>query len=338
MRLVAILLLLGGLALATVLVAWFGAGEIGRALLAVGWDGYALILLVHLLLIGVMGLAWLTIVPGQGMRAAPVFVWARLIRDSAAEVLPLSQIGGYVLGARAAVLHGIAPPMAAASTVIDVTMELAAQVAYAAIGLALLLRARPDAALGLPLWIGLLVGAGLTGLILAVERRGGLALLDRAVLHVAPGWFRALPAGSLHAAAEAIFARPGRLGIAFLLHLTEWLGSGAEAWLVLRLMHVPVSLAATLSLESLLYALRSLAFAVPNAIGVQEGAYVLLAGSFGLTPDQVLALSLVKRGRDVLLGVPALLVWQALEGRRAWRPGRRLGDPVPAAQSAGPRP
>ena len=67
------------------------------------------------------------------------------------------------------------------------------------------------------------------------------------------------------------------------------------------------------------YAARSIAFAVPNAVGVQEGAYILLGASFGLTPETALALSLLKRARDLTIGVPALVAWQLLESGRLWR-------------------
>jgi hypothetical protein len=74
-----------------------------------------------------------------------------------------------------------------------------------------------------------------------------------------------------------------------------------------------------LVIESLLYAIRTVAFAIPNAVGVQEGAYILLGGAFGLTPEMALALSLLKRARDLTIGLPALGAWQAIEGGRAWR-------------------
>jgi len=73
-----------------------------------------------------------------------------------------------------------------------------------------------------------------------------------------------------------------------------------------------------LAIESLLYAVRSVAFLVPNALGIQEGAYVLLGAAFGLPPEMALALSLLKRARDLVLGIPALLLWQFVEGRRLW--------------------
>jgi hypothetical protein len=58
---------------------------------------------------------------------------------------------------------------------------------------------------------------------------------------------------------------------------------------------------------------------VPNSVGVQEGAYVLLGSAFGLTPEMALALSLVKRARDLVIGLPTIALWQALEGSRLWR-------------------
>ena len=72
-------------------------------------------------------------------------------------------------------------------------------------------------------------------------------------------------------------------------------------------------------IESLLYAIRTVAFAIPNAVGVQEGAYILLGSAFGLTPEMAIALSLLKRARDLAIGLPALGAWQALEGGRLWR-------------------
>jgi len=40
---------------------------------------------------------------------------------------------------------------------------------------------------------------------------------------------------------------------------------------------------------------------------------VLLCALFGIPPEQAIALSLVKRMPDVVLGVPSLLAWQIME-------------------------
>jgi hypothetical protein len=83
-------------------------------------------------------------------------------------------------------------------------------------------------------------------------------------------------------------------------------------------MSQPAGLREALLLEGLGQAVRSAAFAVPGALGVQEGGYVLIGGMFGLSPQLALALSLIKRVRELLLGLPGLAAWQLLEGRRLW--------------------
>ncbi|HLI21128.1 MAG TPA: lysylphosphatidylglycerol synthase domain-containing protein, partial [Stellaceae bacterium] len=133
-------------------------------------------------------------------------------------------------------------------------------------------------------------------------------------------------------AIDAVYAHRGRLAAGFLLHFAGWIASAVETWIALHLMGVDLGIAAVITIESLLYAIRSVAFAVPNAVGVQEGAYVMLGAVFGLPPDMALALSLLKRGRDITIGVPVLLAWQALEGnslfRRRAQPSAAKSDPA----------
>ncbi len=61
-----------------------------------------------------------------------------MVRDAATEVLPFSQLGGIVFGARAAIIQGVAAAVAFASTVVDVTTELMAQIVFVALGLVIL--------------------------------------------------------------------------------------------------------------------------------------------------------------------------------------------------------
>ena len=318
MRWVLVASLIAGLALTVLLVLHFGAPAVADALGAAGIAGVAVIAAVHLAAIVLMGVAWWLLASEAGKPA--VFVWARLMRDSAAEVLPLSQVGGYVLGARALVLHGVAAAIAVATTVVDLTLEMGGQIAYTALGLGLLLWLQPSTALAMPVAIGLAVAVIAVVAFVAVQRRGA-AVIGRLGSRFARDRLVAIAvsAEAVQAQIHGIYRRDRRLWSCFLLHIIAWLMSGIEAWLALKLMGVSLGIAPVLALESLLYAVRSAAFIVPNAIGVQEGAYVMLGASFGLTPDFALGLSLLKRGRDLLLGIPALLVWQIFESHRLWR-------------------
>ena len=71
--------------------------------------------------------------------------------------------------------------------------------------------------------------------------------------------------------------------------------------------------------------IRSIAAFVPAAVGVQEAGYAMLAPLFGLTPEMGLAVSLLKRAREITLGVPALIYWQSVESRNALSASSRAG-------------
>ncbi len=327
MKLATIITAVAGLILGTVIVGYYGFGEVATALGAIGWGGFLIVCAYHLALMGVLGLAWYAILPPPH-RQLRAYLWGRLIRDSGSEVLPLSQIGGFVMGARAATLFGPPLVLASASTVVDVTVEVMAQLGYTAVGLALLAQLHPDASLIYPVAIGLAVGVVVILAFVLLQRKGA-AFVERMSQRMAASWLpgTAARAKPLQEVLDAIYAHRGGLVSGFGLHLTGWFANAVEAWLALHFMGVGLDLGAVIAIESLLYAIRSVAFAVPNAIGVQEGAYVMLGGLFGLPPDMALALSLLKRGRDLTIGIPALLAWQALEGGALLR--RRNGGAAP---------
>jgi putative membrane protein len=317
-----------GLSLIAALVFHFGPQAVTRPLIAVGWTGFAAVCSIHLALLAVMGIAWGVLMPGTNLW---VPVWGRLVRDSGSELLPLSQIGGYVLGVRAVTLAGVDVTTAAASTIADVSLELFGQLAYTALGLSSLMYLRPDASIAAPVGIGLAAAALLAAAFLVVQRRG-FDLFDRFARVLGRGWADKTAAGAavLHSALTAIYRRQGRVYSSFMLHLACWIASTLEAWVALRFAGASLGFATVLVIESLLYAARSIAFAVPNAVGVQEGAYILLGANFGLAPETALALSLLKRARDMTIGVPALVAWQLLESGRLWRRSASRGRIRPA--------
>jgi putative membrane protein len=184
--------------------------------------------------------------------------------------------------------------------------------------------------------VGLAVAAAAAAGFVIVQRRV-FAFFDRIARALGQGWAERTAAGAaaLHAALADMYTRRARLSVNALLHFGCWIASAAEIWLALLLAGEPLSFGAVLVIESLLYAIRTAAFFVPQAYGVQEGAYILLGAGFGLSPDLALALSLLKRGRDLAIGLPAIAAWQAIEGRRLWRRRQRAAERAifPAAPS-----
>jgi len=243
-----------------------------------------------------------------------------LVRDAASELLPFTQIGGLTLGARAVALCRVSAATAMASTIVDVTLELIAKVGYLGLGLLCLLHLMPALPLVLPLTISLL-GTGIAAAIFVVMQRRGFALFDRFVRGLEPNLVNRAASGALtlHVTVADMYRRKAGLWAGFLLHLICWVASALEVWLALRIAGLALDLGAVLVIESLLYGIRTFAFAVPSAIGIQEATYVLVGANFGLTPELALAISLLKRARDLIIGVPVLIIWQAIEGGRFWR-------------------
>lgn len=306
-----------GLAAATAIVAYFGFGAVFSALSTIGWRGFGFLCLYTAFPFALLAAAWFVLMPGLPPGRWTTFLWARVVRDASGELLPFSHLGGFVMGARAAILAGLTPTAAFSTTVVDVTTELIAQLGFIGVGLGLLAvrlgAASSHNALVGAVLVGLLLSAAGAGAFILLQRRGS-GLLERLARRWAPA--AAVQAGVFSRAVNALYEHPLRIAAAVALHLAAWIASAAGAWLALRLGGVQVSLAAVLAIESLVGAARTAGFFAPMGIGVQEAAYALIGPLFGLGPDLSLALSLVKRARDIAIGIPALLTWQAFEGRR----------------------
>ena len=75
-------------------------------------------------------------------------------------------------------------------------------------------------------------------------------------------------------------------------------------------------------LKSLTSTLSDIAFIIPNAYGIQEGAFVVLGAMIGLPADLMLAISLSIRIRELIIDVPGLVIWQHAEGRHFFKKHR----------------
>lgn len=321
-----VLATLAGLGAALWAIGSIGLTGLVQAALRLGPSGFALFCAASLGLTLILGAAWLASMPGQPMRQLPLFAFARLAREGANDVLPFSQIGGLVVGARTLTSAGLPKARTYASMIVDLTTEMVSQVAFTLFGLitlgALLVEGPGLHRLGPIAWIG---GAITLGITIA------LIFLQRPMLTLAVTLAGQLPSGAqipidrIREELDAIYRRRGHVAAAFFLNLAGWIVAALLAALALRLMGEPLPVWRVIALESLIFAIRGAAFLIPGAIGVQEAGYLLLAQTVGLDPQVAVALSLVKRARDVALGIPALLVWQALEVR----PRRSAAPDIP---------
>ena len=310
-------LAVAGVTLVLGLLSYFGFGNVVAAVGRIGWPEFGVIIAWQFALFAVLGLAWYAITPSGGAAHAGVLIWARMVRDASGNCLPFSQLGGFVFGTRAATLWGMSWVTATASTVVDVTAEFLAQIAFTAIGLGILLSRAPDSAIALPVEIGL--GLAVVGIFTFIWLQNGAApLFAKLGRLIASG--RLADAQERVAVIQAemglIYGHAPRLALGFAIHLIGWLMAGTAGWIAYRALGVPIAFADVLAIEALLSALAAAAFLVPVNAGVQEAGYAGLGAIFGVPPELSIGVSLVRRARDVVVGVPILLLWQYLEVRR----------------------
>jgi len=311
---------LAGLALMVVLIAYQGVAELGRVLLSAGW-GIAAVTAVHVFPIAASATAWRTATRSAWPGRALVFFWARLVREAVNGLLPVGQIGGDVVGARILTFHGASARVGGASVLVDLTLEFLTQIVFTVIGLGLLFLAGGGAAARWGL-VGLAVAVpAAVGFVLA-QRFGLFKLVEGLLERLASrfDWPALRSLANLHDTVLALYREPRAMIAANLWHMLAWLLGAAEVWLTLLILGAKTGFTEALIIESLGQAIRTAAFLVPGAFGIQEGGYLFLGMIFGVSPQAALAVSLIKRIRELALGVPAILAWQVIEGRRLFGP------------------
>jgi putative membrane protein len=300
------------------------------ATLAVARWGLLLVALFHLLplLLDAAAISVLFEAPSTGVswRGAVLARWAG---ESANSLLPAGQLAGPVVMLHQLSRRGLPMQDAVAAITVSTTLQALAQVVFALIGVALLgyegsldmqTSQGSQHAVGPLLLMVCSLLALLSVLLYLMQRR---ALFGRSIRTIARfcgkrDWSRLMSrAEAIDLAIRNTYHGGTRAPASFTLSLIGWLVGTGEVFLILQLLGCPVGWADALLLESLGQAIRGAAFAVPGALGVQEGGYLMLAPLAGLQPDAAVALSLGKRARELLLGVPGLLYLYL--SARVWR-------------------
>jgi putative membrane protein len=306
-----------------------GLAPVFATLATAGW-GLLLVALFHLLPLWLDAEAIRVLFGPQAIRAPwREALLARWVGESANSLMPLGQVAGPVAMTRHLARRGMTTQAAAAAITVSTTLQALAQFVFGLIGIALVvLPGRLQASNVRPEHRGVIVATLTASIVLAfilvsfylVQRRGMFGGTVRRLARVSRrhDWSALITrAEAIDLAVEDTYQRGRRAAASFALSFVAWLVGTGEVYIALRLLGSPVDWRDALLLESLGQAIRGAAFAVPGALGVQEGGYLLLAPFAGLAPHAALALSFAKRAREILLGIPGLIYLHHCE--RVWR-------------------
>jgi putative membrane protein len=326
MKHLARVLAVAGFALAVTLFAREDVGSIVRLVVAAG-PGLLLAALFHVLPMLANARAWGRLLPTPRRPSLRILASATWIRESINGLLPVARIGGEVVAYRLLRRHGVRRSEAAASLVADMALSVLSQAAFAIAGVALLVTRGQASTVTTRLLAGvaamILLGAGFV----LAQRAGALGGATRVLDRLFAGRLGLLHTRSLRfeQALRAVYARHRDVAGCFAWQLVGWALGAGEIYIALYALGQPRSVLDAVVIEALIQAVASAAFIVPVALGVQEGAFVVIGAALGLDATTALALATARRLRDVVIFFPGLIAWQRAEAR-----GR---DADPAAEA-----
>ena len=316
------LLGLAGVGLFTFLLIRQGASQVGAAFASAGW-WIAAVAIYHLAVPVLLdAVAWWALFPKAERPSLWQLFWMRWIGESVSTLVPSATVGGDVVRARLAALHGASIPTAAASVLVDITLGVFVQIVFTLLGLGLIVSATGHQGFVRPTLIGSVIGVLAIVGFYFVQRLGMFRFIGKMIskLANADDWHSLVHSG--HTLDEAIRTqyarRRGVIGCCAWTAASLIFGSG-EIWIALHALGLHATLVNAVILQSMVLTIRSVVFPVPGALGVQEGGYVLVGNLLGIPGDAAFALSLIARVRELILGIPGLLAWQFVETRRVLR-------------------
>lgn len=306
-----------GLALFIALIMREGVQNILSVLSLAGWS-----------LLGVVGfriapiildsIGWSSLITKKNRVSRMALFQARWVAESFNTLLPVAQVGGHVIRAKMLSRQGVPTMEAAANVMVDFTLGTATQFIFILMGGVLLFNARGGGGETTGFLLGMAIAFFLLLVFYMTQRAGFFShsaqFIQRIIRH------RELVslvggAKTLDQKIGDVYQRHRDLLICAVFRLLAWITKSGEILLALYLLGFPVTFSEALIMESLSTAVASAAFIVPGALGVREGGIVIIGNLIGLTPEVSLALALIKRAREVIVGIPGLLTWLIAEGR-----------------------
>jgi len=312
---------LGGIGLFSLLLIREGVSQVGLAIARTGWSLLALALF-HLLQTLSDAAGWSVLFPRESRVSLVKSFLLAWLGESINNLLPMGRVGGDIIITRMVTIWGAPLKISVAAMIVDVTIGVAAKVILILAACVLLIATTGRHDLVQPAVVTVVTGTFAAVGFYVVQRIGMFrwSALLASRIGKSPDWSALVESGeSFDQSITLIYARLSGVAGCFFFWVFSWLLASGEIWLALLALGMHSSFTTAIILESAAQAIRSAAFLVPGAFGVQEGGYILVGSLLGIPGEIALALSLIRRVRELALGIPALIGWQIVEALRLAR-------------------
>lgn len=305
-----------GLAATIYLILHIGLSDILHLFALAGW-GVLVLLPLHLVPLSLDATGWRVLLkPFDRTLAAPTWflLWVASVREAVSRLLPVASIGGDVLGYRLVVQRGVDGPSSAASVAVEIWVNLVGRYLLTAIAVVILVAATGADETAKALAAGLLlVLPALFAIAIVLARANLFERLAGLVVRLL-GQRSFLPdadsAASLDRQTRHLLANSGLITKAIAWQFCSMFTASIELFIASYLIGQPISFSEAVALEGLTEGVRYLAFFIPAGLGIQEAGFVFFGELLGINAEIALALSLIRRMRELGFGLPMLASWQ----------------------------
>src|SRR5712691_289878 len=236
---------LAGAGLFTVLLIRQGAPQVGAAFVSAGWAIAAVVIYHFAVPVFLDAIAWWVLFPNSDRLSLWQLFWMRWIGESVSTLVPSAAVGGDVVRARLAAIHGASVPNAAASVLVDITLGVFVQIAFTLLGLGLIVAVTGQQGFVRPTLIGAVIGVLAIIGFYVVQRLGMFRFIGKMISRLANAddWHSLEHSGqSLDEAIRRQYARRrGVTGCCAWTAASLVLGSG-EIWIALHALGLRATL------------------------------------------------------------------------------------------------
>ena len=306
MRSLKIFFFLSGVVLLGIIIAEIDLAEVGVQVAKVGY-GILVLIGIYFIAFAVDSFSWqMTIrgVPLNGVWACRVWK-LRMVGESFNSVIPAGGMGGEPVKAAMLKTHyGINLRDGAASLILAKTINMIALVIFLIGGFALMIEGQ-----ALPKAYEYVAGAGLLAftvgvfLFFVIQRLSITSLTGTWISRWRIGRRIESVLHYIHDMDERLVdfytQTKGRFAGALFLALVNWMLGVVEIYYALVFLGHPVTWAEAWIIEAVAQMVRTGAFFIPAAIGVQEGAFLLVCGAITGSAPIGVAVSVIRRIREV---------------------------------------
>lgn len=317
MKRIALIGLFIGLLIFICLLLWQGVLDVLKLLFSSGWSllWLPVVWLPCLLPLAQSWRLCFVAEPVPSMKQALLGIWMGRAVNT---LLPVASIGGEIVKARFIALSGGNANSAAASVMVDKTIQAFAVVLWGFTGVGLLIYNAADNNLAMLALAGFIILAISVTVFIYIQKAGifgFMANLGGSMIKSKTWEELTRNAKNVDVYIKQIYQDRKRVYLATAIKTSGYALHTTEVWLACYLLGFPISLTEAIMLKSLTSTISDVAFVIPNAYGVQEGAYIMVGNLMGIDPELALAISLAVRIREFLIDPAGLLVWHQIEAR-----------------------